>query len=219
MALDASAVLGSPQRAGVKVNPRGSARRLAGNQSGGLAAGIVLGSQPDPGLAGTPHFGRLAFLAVTDQELGLVRLRTRNGVALKVAEVIARVPRGELRTAELGPGYVAPLTIMFADGGSWRLEIPPPCKSRARAVVHVLGGRMISRQDMLQQLPASRMSGFRILSGITWAVIAVVLGAGGVAELTVGNIGGAVLCFVIAVPAAWYDYRIWTLKARRLFLI
>jgi hypothetical protein len=27
------------------------------------------------------------------------------------------------------------------------------------------------------------------------------------------------LCFVIAVPAGWYDYRIWTLKARRLFLI
>ena len=35
------------------------------------------------------------------------------------------------------------------------------------------------------------------------------------AELTIGDVGAAVLCFVIAVAAGWYDYRIWTLKARR----
>ena len=46
-----------------------------------------------------------------------------------------------------------------------------------------------------------------------------ITGIGGVAELTVGNVGGAVLCFVIAVGAGWYDYRVWTLKARLLLLI
>jgi len=40
-----------------------------------------------------------------------------------------------------------------------------------------------------------------------------------VAELTISNIGGAVVCFVIAVPAGWYDFRIWTLRARRLWLL
>jgi hypothetical protein len=105
MAIDASGVLGSRQLAGVKVNRRGYAWNLARNQSGNLAADIVLGGQPHPGRAETPPF-RLAYL-----------------------------------------------------------------------------------------------------------------GAGGVAELTIGQMGGAVLCFVVAIPAAWYDYRIWTLKARRLFLI
>ena len=38
------------------------------------------------------------------------------------------------------------------------------------------------------------------------------------AELAIGSIGGAVVCFVIAIPAGWYDYRIWALKTRRLFL-
>jgi hypothetical protein len=63
------------------------------------------------------------------------------------------------------------------------------------------------------------MSRYRIVCGVIWAVIALGIGAGGVAELTIANIGGAVVCSIIAVPAAWYDYRIWTRKARRLLLI
>ena len=138
MALDASAVLGSPQLAGVKVNPRGYAWRMARNQTGSLAARIVLGRQPAPGMAQTPRFGRLAFLAVTSDELALVGVSM--GVTLKVREVITRVPRGDLKTAELGRGYVAPLTITFCNGDTWRLETPPPSKRHARAVVRALGG-------------------------------------------------------------------------------
>ena len=63
------------------------------------------------------------------------------------------------------------------------------------------------------------MSGYRITCGILWAVLAVGIGAGGVAELTINEIGGAVVCLVVAIPAAWYDYRIWTRKARRLLLM
>jgi hypothetical protein len=217
MAIDASGVLGSPQLAGVKVNRRGYAWNLARNQSGNLAADIVLGGQPHPGRAETPPF-RLAYLAVTDSELALLRLRPRKVVMLKAAEVITRVPRSQLQTAELRPGYVAPLTITFANGDTWQLEIPPPSKRYARTVVHALGGRILSKSSLPPE-PAPRMTGFRVLCGMIWAVLAVGIGAGGVAELSIGNIGGAVLCFVIVIPASWYDYRIWTRKARRLFLI
>jgi hypothetical protein len=218
MAIDASGVLGSPQLAGVKVNPAGYAWRMARNQGGGVAVGIVLGDQPHSGRPETPHFGRLAFLAVTEQELALVKLKARKVVMLKAADVIARIPRSQLRTAELGPGYVAPLAITFATGGTWRLEVPPPSKRYAREVVHALGGSIISRKSLPPE-PAPRMSGYRIACGILWAVIAVGIGVGGIAELTINEIGGAVMCFVIAIPAAWYDYRIWAGKARRLLLI
>jgi hypothetical protein len=218
MAIDASAVLGSRQLAGVKINPPGSAWRQSMMQTGTLAAGIVLGGPPPPGPDDTPPFGRLAYLAVTDQELALVTLRARQLVMMQAAQVIARVPRSGLQTAELGPGYVALLSVNFADGGTWRLEIPPPSKRYARAVVRALGGRVLTRNDMPFQ-PKQRMSGYRIVCGIVWGALALGIGAGGVAELTINNIGGAVVCFLVAVPSAWYDYRIWALKARRLFLI
>jgi hypothetical protein len=64
-----------------------------------------------------------------------------------------------------------------------------------------------------------RMSASRIVCGITWGLIAAITGAGGIAELTIGIVGGAVLCFMIAVPAGWYDYRVWTFRARRLWII
>ena len=66
---------------------------------------------------------------------------------------------------------------------------------------------------------AGRLSGVRISCGIIWAVIAVILAAGGVGEVTIGNAGGAILSFVVAAGSAWYDVRVWTSRARRLFLI
>ncbi|HUD35514.1 MAG TPA: hypothetical protein VMR14_01370 [Streptosporangiaceae bacterium] len=74
------------------------------------------------------------------------------------------------------------------------------------------------QQDMIKTLTKPRMSVFRILCGISWAVVAVVLAVGGIGEIGAGNVGGAILCLVIAALAGWYDYRIWTLKARRLWL-
>ena len=66
---------------------------------------------------------------------------------------------------------------------------------------------------------ADRLSAVRISCGIIWGVIAVILAAGGVAEVTIGNAGGAILCFVIAAGSAWYDVRVWTCRARLLVLI
>jgi len=72
-------------------------------------------------------------------------------------------------------------------------------------------------QQHLRPVPR-RMSRARMVCGVIWGVIAVITGAGSVAELTIGNVGGAAVCFVIAVGSGWYDYRVWTFKARRLLL-
>ena len=37
-------------------------------------------------------------------------------------------------------------------------------------------------------------------------------------EWLIGIPGGAVLCIVIAVGSAWYDYRVWTHRSRRLII-
>jgi hypothetical protein len=66
---------------------------------------------------------------------------------------------------------------------------------------------------------ARRRSLPRKICGVIWAVIAIICGAGGVAEITIGNTGGAVVSLVIAVLAGWYDYRVWTFRARLLVLI
>ncbi len=69
------------------------------------------------------------------------------------------------------------------------------------------------------QPAARRRSMPRKICGVIWAVIAIICGAGGVAEVTIGNTGGAILSLAIAVLAGWYVYRVWTFRARLLVLI
>jgi len=76
-----------------------------------------------------------------------------------------------------------------------------------------------SPQDLLGPPRPSKMSGLRIAVGILWGIITVILAVGAVAEWVTGIHGGAILCFVLAVGTGWYDYRVWTLRARRLLLI
>lgn len=59
----------------------------------------------------------------------------------------------------------------------------------------------------------------RVICGVIWAVLAAVFGAGGAGEAMIGNVGGAVLCWVLAVFAGWYDVRVWMLRARWFLLI
>ncbi len=138
MALDASLILGSPQLAGVKVNHKGMAAGAAGGLVGTVAAAVVSG-RGDRASDRTPAFGRLAFLAVTDDELALVGLKS-GALSVRMGDVIERVPRGHVSSAELGRGLPASLTIAFRDGGIWRLEVPPPNKKQAESVVRVLSG-------------------------------------------------------------------------------
>jgi len=67
-------------------------------------------------------------------------------------------------------------------------------------------------------LPRRRMSVFRIVCGVLWGAIALICAAGAVGEWLIGIPGGAVLCLVIAVGSAWYDYRVWTYRSRRLIV-
>jgi hypothetical protein len=75
------------------------------------------------------------------------------------------------------------------------------------------------RQDAVRQLTTLRMTPFRVVCGIVWAVISVAFGVGAIYNLVQPAIGEFLLGAVISALAGWYDYRIWTLKARRLFLL
>jgi hypothetical protein len=54
-----------------------------------------------------------------------------------------------------------------------------------------------------------------IIVGVIWGAIALILAAGAVGEFLIGIPGGGVLCLVFALGCGWYDYRVWTGKARR----
>jgi len=71
----------------------------------------------------------------------------------------------------------------------------------------------------MEPVSPPRLSGVRISCGIIWAVVTAICGAGGIGEVTIGNVGGAIVCFVVAAGSAWYDVRVWTSRARLLVLI
>ncbi len=151
MAIDASDVLGSPQIAGVVVNQRGTAKRRA-SSSGGVGAGAgaagIVGGRIGSTIAGkmmpaasegggeTPTKG--GFLALTKDEFALVQLKS-GLVKLKPVGVVARMPRSQIASAELGSGVsVMPLTISFADGTRWDWEVPRPSRKHAEELVEAL---------------------------------------------------------------------------------
>jgi hypothetical protein len=75
------------------------------------------------------------------------------------------------------------------------------------------------RQDAIRSMYRPRMTVFRVLCGILWGAISAAMAGGAIYNLVHANIGEFFLGLVICVLAGWYDYRIWTLKARRLFFI
>jgi hypothetical protein len=110
----------------------GAAISARGQQKGGeQKAAWAAGAQ-------TPKFGAHGFLALTEEELTLVKMK--QGLAsLKPVEVIARVPRSDVATIELGGGVpMSPLTVSFAGGESWQLEVPMVSKGKAKNLVGVL---------------------------------------------------------------------------------
>jgi hypothetical protein len=155
MAHDASEILGSPRLAGVKVNPRGMGSNVMANNAG-MYAGLIGAVITAPAAikarkkaaeakveSTAPKFGRLAYLAVTTGEVALVELKTKRAVSLVLNDVLARMPRAEVASAELGGGHTMlspPLTITFKSGDSWLLEVPRPNKKQAEELVGVLAG-------------------------------------------------------------------------------
>lgn len=81
----------------------------------------------------------MAYLAVTDSELALVK--TKSGrLTTKLDELVVRSPRGDVVSTDLGSGVICPLTITFGNGDVWRLEISRLNKKHGDAVVRLLGG-------------------------------------------------------------------------------
>jgi hypothetical protein len=158
MAIDASEVLGAPQLAGVKVNPLGFGKRTAG-KFGGAGAGGGIGGAISAGLTNamamrsekkamapraqsrTPDFGRLAWLAITERDVALIELKQDGLVGLRLGNVIERVARSDVASAELGRAGICspPFTLGFTDGNRWRLEVPLPSKKHPKQVVRALG--------------------------------------------------------------------------------
>jgi len=145
---DASSALGAPQLAGTWVNSKGTAKRLVGAVAGREVAGAVgsvaaerMAARSSGAVTDTPDFGRDAYLAISENEIALVK--TKQGVMkLKLTDdVHARAGRGEVAHAELGSGKLAcPLTITFGNGSRWEFDVPRGGKSSAEKLVSLLAG-------------------------------------------------------------------------------
>jgi hypothetical protein len=109
---------------------------------GGVVARAVA-DQVGRRFEGAPTFGTVGYVAVTADELAIVRGKTGLMKPKVGEEVIARVPRTEVASAELDPGALkAALKIGFADGGWWEFEVPKIYRGTAERVVQALGGRI-----------------------------------------------------------------------------
>jgi hypothetical protein len=117
-------------------------RTVAAAEIGG-AVGVAAGSgrsspQPTPE---TPEFGAFAYLAVSSSDLVLVKAK-QGLTGLKMTDdVVARVPRSDVVSIDLGDGKVAfPLTITLANGDEWALEVARAARRGAESVISELGG-------------------------------------------------------------------------------
>jgi hypothetical protein len=146
MAADASEALGAPQLAGSFVSPKGLTKQLTAGAAGtvvGGAAGSMAAHMATGGLQwdGAPDFGRVGYVAVTAEEIAIVKGKSGLMKPKVGSEVIARAPRSEIAAVELDPGALkAALKVRFADGGHWEFEVPKIYRKTAQQVVRALGG-------------------------------------------------------------------------------
>ncbi len=146
---DASKALGAPEIAGAWIERKGFAKRemraIASAEVGGMlgtAAGAGLSAKGTPRpTADTPSFGAYGYLALSANDLVLVKAK-QGLTGLKLTDdVIASVPRSAVASAELGQGKVSsPLTISFSDGGAWELEVARARRRGAERLIAELSG-------------------------------------------------------------------------------
>jgi hypothetical protein len=75
----------------------------------------------------------------TDRELALIRIKP-GGWNGRLGEVLARVPRGDVASARVSPGFLRTnLTIRFTDGGTWEFEVSPLIRRPLVRVARALG--------------------------------------------------------------------------------
>lgn len=149
MAHDASAVLGATELAGSKVNRRGFGAGLGASAGSGnviadtITRGIfsrkAKGQKAQAAVSTAPDFGRLGYLAVSADELVLIKMESGT-VKTHLGEVLARIPRKQVVSADLESSvmYASAVTITFANGEAWLLETPRPNRKDAQAVIAVL---------------------------------------------------------------------------------
>jgi hypothetical protein len=100
----------------------------------------------------------------------------------------------------------------YAASGAAAGEVRTPQKS-AEQLAYERGQR-----DMLRKVSTPRMTGWRVTCGICWAFWTLLFAISALVSLFHGGFGTFLAGGILAGLAGWYDYRIWTLRARRLTL-
>lgn len=116
---------------------------VAGGQVAGVAGNLAAGLATGPAYAGAaavPDFGRVAYVAASADEIAIVKA-TSGMLKMKVSgEVLARVPRSEIASAELDEGrLLSHLKVAFSNGTVWEFDVPKANKKSAQNLVRALG--------------------------------------------------------------------------------
>jgi hypothetical protein len=155
MSLDSSAILGVPELAGMQISRLGTYKatltrtRVYSGAAGTLGGSLVwsrllrkkLARERELEATSTaPQFGSRAYLALTEEDLALIKADVSTRV--KLEEVLIKVPRRDVSSAELGspggPLFSIPLTITFTNGERWLFEVPRVVKGRGKKLVAML---------------------------------------------------------------------------------
>jgi hypothetical protein len=147
MGTDASAALGASEIAGTFVNPKGFTKKMTATVAGGQVAGAAGGATANVLIGRSselPNFGRVGYVAVSATEVALVKTTT-GAFKMKISdEVLARVPRAQVASAQLDEGkLLSHLTIAFTNGAIWQFDIPRQGKNTAKSVVRALAGATV----------------------------------------------------------------------------
>jgi hypothetical protein len=155
MGFDVAGTIGAPEIVGTKVLKRGatlSAARGGGGGAGGGLVGALAGTAAETLInkkgekqktrassSDLPDFGKLGYLALTDDAVVLLKVYP-GGLKGRLGEVVARVPRSEISTAEFESSamYASGVTIVFAGGDRWALEAPRTSRKDAKTLVQQL---------------------------------------------------------------------------------
>ena len=116
--------------------------RTAGGMLGGAVGSLVADATAGLGgsRSGTPAFGDVGYLSVTETTIGLVRAKTGLMKPKLTQDVVARVPRSEVDRAELVEATPrSNLTIWFRNSSAWEFELTKVELGTAAALVDVLG--------------------------------------------------------------------------------
>jgi hypothetical protein len=135
--------------AGTLVNRKGYVRKTVARVTGGEVAGLVGSTAAllsrDRGVFDLPDFGRVGYLAVSADDVALIK--TTTGWKMTPTDTaLTRAPRSQLSAAELDEGrLLSHLKLRFGDGQVWEFDIPRSDKKPAREVIAALSSSSGSR--------------------------------------------------------------------------